>query len=63
MNEDRHSIRRDGLGPRILKIRDAGISVLHLLRQVGESVREITETIHFRPQAVLQALGFIYDEL
>jgi len=63
LDEDRHSIRRDGLGPRILKIRDLGVSVLHLLRKTGDSIREIAETIHFRPKHVLQILGFTYDEL
>jgi predicted transposase YbfD/YdcC len=63
LNEDRHSLRRDGLGPRMLKIRDLGVSVLHLLRKVGESVREIAETIHFRPETVLQTIGLAQSEL
>ncbi len=58
LNEDRHAIRRDGLGPRILKIRDLGVSILHLLRKPGDSVRNLAETIRFRPKDVLQTLGF-----
>lgn len=63
LNEDRHSIRRDGLGSRILKIRDLGVSVLHLLRKTGDSIRDLAENIHFRPKNVLQILGFNQDEL
>ncbi len=61
LNEDCHSIRRDGLGPRLLKIRDLGVSILHLLRQSGDSVRNLAETIHFQPKRLLQTLGFIQD--
>ncbi len=58
----------DGFGPRILKRRDLGVSILHLPRrcffvQPGDSMRNLAETIHVRPKQILQTPGVIQDRL
>ena len=58
LDEDRHSIRREGLGERLLKIRDMGVSVLNLLKKTGERFRYLAEDLHFQPKRILQILGF-----
>jgi predicted transposase YbfD/YdcC len=62
LDEDRHSLRRDGLGERLLKIRDMGVSVLNLLKKTGERLCHLAEELHFRPKPLLQILGFAQCE-
>jgi hypothetical protein len=57
-DEDRHSLRRPGLGERYAALLNAALSVLRTLHEPDRPLKATAELIQWRPSSVLEQLGF-----
>jgi hypothetical protein len=58
-DEDRHCLRRPGLGEVFASLTNAALSVLRLLQRTGEPLRAVADAMQWSPLPALQRLGFL----
>ena len=57
-DEDRHSLRRPGLGERYASLLNAALGALRLLHTPGRPLKATAESIQWNPAPTLERLGF-----
>jgi len=57
-DEDRHSLRRPGLGERYATLLNAALNVLRILHEPDRPLKATAELIQWHPGSVLEQLGF-----
>ena len=60
-DEDRHYLKQPGLGDAFVELTNAALSLLRLLQQTDESLRETAENFHYSPRKILRLLGFHFS--
>jgi predicted transposase YbfD/YdcC len=57
-DEDKHYLKRPGLGTAFAMLTNAALSVRRLLRKPGDPLTKTAEEFHYSPKNALQMLGF-----
>ena len=57
-DEDKHYLKRPGLGDAFAVLTNAALSVLRLVQQPGDPLTKTAEYFHHLPRKALQLIGF-----
>jgi len=57
-DEDKHYLRRPGVGPAFTVLMNAALSILRLVQQPGDPLTKTAENFHYSPRKALRLAGF-----
>jgi len=61
-DEDRHSLRRPGLGERYVALLNAALNVLRILHEPDRPLKATAELVQWNPAPLLKRLGFVQNQ-
>ena len=57
-DEDKHYLKRPGVGPVFAVLTNAALSILRLVQQPGDPLTKTAENFHYSPRKALRLTGF-----